>query len=215
MVLMKDRKRPSSGGSGEVPGTTSLSLLERLKIHDADGWRRLVHLYGPLLYRWCRRWQLSPEDAADVSQEVFRTVLARIADFRRESPGDSFRGWLWTITRNKIGDHFRRQERQPHGKGGTDAQLHLLELPEQLPLDEENAADTTLLVQRALELIRPEFEERTWRAFWRAAIEGHAPKDIAADLGVTPDAVRMAKSRVLRRLRIELPDLQDEGHLRS
>src|SRR5690349_18372378 len=82
-----------------------------------------------------------PEDAADVAQEVFRTVAARIQDFRRDRPGDTFRGWLWTITRHKIGDHLRRLQRQPSAAGGSDAQMGLLNLPEQVPDDEESAAD--------------------------------------------------------------------------
>jgi RNA polymerase sigma-70 factor (ECF subfamily) len=159
------------------------------------------------VYQWCRRASLRAEDAADVSQEVFRTVAARIADFRRSRPGDSFRGWLWTITRHKIGDHLRRLHRQPAAAGGSEAQLRLLDLPEQGSAEEADPTEMTSLVHRALDLIRPEFEDRTWQAFWRATVEGHAPKDIAADLGVTPDAIRMAKSRVLRRLREELPDL--------
>jgi RNA polymerase sigma-70 factor, ECF subfamily len=188
------------------PSSTSLTLLERVKTNDPEGWRRLVRLYCPLVYRWCRRQQLHDDDAADISQEVFRTVAARIADFRRAHAGDSFRGWLWTITRHKIGDHFRQRDRQPRGLGGSAAQQRLLALPEQLPEDDDSAADSCSLVHRALQLIHPEFEERTWQAFWRVTVSGHAARDVAADLGVTPDAVRMAKSRVLRRLRQELPD---------
>jgi RNA polymerase sigma-70 factor (ECF subfamily) len=189
--------------------TTSVTLLDRVKADDPQAWRRLVHLYGPLIYRWCRRCRLGAEDAADVSQEVFRTVAARVGGFRRDRPGDSFRGWLWTITRHKIGDYLRRRERQPAAAGGSDAQMRLQQVPEQLS-GEEEAADVTGLVHRALDLVRAEFEERTWRAFWRVAVQGLSPRVVAADLGVTPDAVRMAKSRVLRRLREELPELDGD-----
>jgi RNA polymerase sigma-70 factor, ECF subfamily len=202
---------PHPGTSGaSVPASTSLSLLERVRADEAGAWGRLVQLYGPLIYRWCRRWHIAPEDAADVSQEVFRTVVARIGDFRRDRPGDSFRGWLWTVTRNKIGDHIRRQDRQPGALGGSDAQQRFLQLPDTLPAGEEDSADCRSLVHRALDLIRGDFEERTWQAFWRTAVGGEAPKDVAAALGVGVDAVRMAKSRVLRRLRDELPDLAGE-----
>ena len=210
---MSDPFDPARPDAGDNPSSTSLSLLERLKRRDPEGWRRHVHLYGPLIYRWCRRGRLQPEDAADVTQEVFRTVAVRIGDFRRERPGDSFRGWLWTITRYKIGDHLRRLHRQPNAAGGSDAQEGLLHLPEQLPDDEDAAADFSGLVRRAMDLVRVEFGDRTWQAFWRTTVEGHAPKDVAAELGVTPDAVRMAKSRVLRRLREELPDLTEDGPL--
>ncbi|MBY0522916.1 MAG: sigma-70 family RNA polymerase sigma factor [Gemmataceae bacterium] len=185
----------------QAPGSTSLSLLERVQAQDKDAWNQLVHLYGPLVYQWCRRWQLQAEDAADVLQDVFQAVAARIRSFRRDRPGDSFRGWLWSITRHKIGDHFRKKSQEPQATGGSDALERLCDLPDQPPPEADDDPAGQGMVHRAVDLIRPEFEERTWRAFWRVALEGHATKDVAADLGVTPDAVRMAKSRVLRRLR--------------
>ncbi len=207
MPAQKPKAGPPIAASS---GATSLSLLERVKLDDPDAWRRLVQLYGPLLYRWCRRAHLCPEDAADVSQEVFGTVATRIATFRRDRPGDSFRGWLWTITRFKIGDLLRRKERHASAAGGSGAQQALQQIPEQLPDDDNSSADARSLVHRALELLRPEFEERSWQFFWRVTVEGHAPRDVAGEAGVTPDAVRMAKSRVLRRLREEFPDLFGE-----
>ena len=165
-----------------------------------------MQLYGPLVYQWCRRWHLSAEDVADVFQEVFQAVAVQIAGFHRDRPGDTFRGWLWGITRHKVGDHFRKQGKQPTAAGGSDAMQQLLELPTP-PEDDASAPGGDGVVQRTLEQLRGEFEPRTWQMFWRAAVDGHAPKDIAAELGVTPDAVRMAKSRVLRRLRTELTDL--------
>jgi RNA polymerase sigma-70 factor (ECF subfamily) len=55
-------------------------------------------------------------------------------------------------------------------------------------------------------LIRNEFEERSWQAFWRMAVGGRTANDVAAELSMSPGAVRVAKSRVLRRLREELGD---------
>ncbi len=191
-----------------APSSTSLSLLERVKARDQDAWRRLVQLYGPLVYQWCRRWRMTAEDVADIFQEVFHAVAVQIASFRSDRPGDTFRGWLWGITRHKVGDHFRRQGKQPIAAGGSDAQQQLLELP-QPPEDDASAVAADGVVQRALDHIHGEFEARTWQMFWRTAVDGQAPKDIATELGVTPDAVRMAKSRVLRRLREELAGLAD------
>jgi RNA polymerase sigma-70 factor (ECF subfamily) len=74
---------------------------------------------------------------------------------------------------------------------------------QELPPDEEGER---LLFARAFELLRGEFEERTWAAFWRTAVEGQAARDVAADLGMSPGAVRVAKCRVLHRLREELGD---------
>jgi RNA polymerase sigma-70 factor (ECF subfamily) len=148
-------------------------------------------------------------DAADVSQEVFAAVARHIADFRRERPGDSFRGWLWTITRNKVRDHWRRHADEVQAAGGTTAQQVMNQVPEDGPPDTETGAEgeASDLYRRALELIRSEFEERTWRAFLMVTMEGRLPADVAAALGTTPGAVYIAKSRVLKRLRDEFGDL--------
>src|SRR4051812_44000856 len=101
---------------------TSPSLLLRVQDNDQGAWTRLVNLYGPLVYHWCRKSHLDAEDMADVFQETFRAVARRIHDFRRDRPGDTFRGWLRTITLNKVRDNFRRHSQVPRAVGGTDAQ---------------------------------------------------------------------------------------------
>ena len=193
------------------PSSISSSLLDRVKAKRPEAWERLVDLCGPLVYRWCRGSGVAADDAADVVQEVFKAVAAHVAEFRHERPGDSFLAWLATITRNKIRDHFRRLRHRPEAKGGSDAQRQLLEIPE--PSDLSDPSDRPradgLLSHRALELVRAEFEHRTWEAFWRVAVDGQSPSDVADELGMTIGAVYKAKSRVLRRLRQELDDLLD------
>jgi RNA polymerase sigma-70 factor (ECF subfamily) len=97
---------------------TSPSLLLRVQDNDQGAWTRLVNLYAPLVYHWCGKAQLNADDMADVFQETFRAVARNIREFRRDRAGDSFRGWLRTITQNKIRDHFRRQEHEPRAAGG-------------------------------------------------------------------------------------------------
>src|SRR4051794_11675033 len=97
----------------DMPGSTAASLVERARAHDPAAWQRLVALYGPLVYSWARRGGLRAEDAADVVQEVFRALVAHIGNFRQDRPGDSFRGWLWTITHNKVRDYWRSRHLQP------------------------------------------------------------------------------------------------------
>jgi RNA polymerase sigma-70 factor (ECF subfamily) len=195
---------------GERSGSstaTSRTLLERLRADDAAAWDRLVELYAPLVYRWCRRWDLPEQEIADILQEVFQAVATHIASFRKSEGGDTFRGWLRTIARNKVRDHFRKLGREPGGAGGTDAQIRLSWLPASPPPDEDGSSNQPVdrgMIGRALDLIRGEFEERTWRAFWLTAVEDRIPKEVALELGMSPGAVRVAKSRVLRRLREEL-----------
>jgi RNA polymerase sigma-70 factor (ECF subfamily) len=197
--------------TGEGPGTsslTSLSLLERVKIRDRGAWQRLVDVYAPLIYRWCRRTGVEADEAPDLLQEVFLAVATHSEDFRRDRPGDSFRGCLWTITRNKIHDHVRRQKHQPKARGGSSADERLCRIPDRLPSvpDADPHSDEAAPAQRVVELIRPEVEDRTWRAFWRLAVDGQPGPDVAAELGMSLRAVYQAKCRVLQRLRQELDE---------
>jgi len=196
------------GANGTGSTGTSRSLIEAARVRDPAAWERLVSLYAPLILYWCRQWGLRDDDAADVFQDVFQSIASHIDTFRKDPSRGTFRGWLRTITRNKVNDAFRRQRREPPGVGGSEAQAHLTQLPEPIPLDEDVIADTGIaaLLRRGLELVRCEFEVRTWQAFWQTAIEGRTPKDVADELGMSPGAVRVAKSRVLQRLRAELGD---------
>ena len=205
---------PAAGApTGDANPSVGSTLLERLRAGRTDAWERLARLYGPTVYVWCRRAGVPEADAADVSQEVLAAVARHLADFRRERPGDSFRGWLWTITRNKVRDHFRRCADRVQAAGGTTAQQLLHQVPEDAPPDPEAGpeAEPAGLYRRALELIQSEFEERTWRAFLMVTVEGRLPADAAAALGTTPGAVYIAKSRVLKRLREEFGDLLEGG----
>lgn len=193
---------------GSANSSTSSSLLERVQAREAGAWDLLCRLYGPLVYGWCRRSALQDADAADVVQEVFQVIARSIDTFRRAQPGDSFRGWLWGITRNKISDHFRRLSAEPAGVGGTDANDRLQQLPASAP--DSSAGDSSvgqsLVVKQALQILASEFEPRTWQAFWRMAIDGRPAPEVAAELGMTPKAVRQAKYRVLSRLRSMLDE---------
>jgi RNA polymerase sigma-70 factor, ECF subfamily len=213
-------------------GSISSTLLESVKARRPEAWRRLVDLYGQVVYRWCRKSGLKAEDAADAVQEVFAAVSTHVADFRRENPCDSFTAWLSSITRNKICDHFRHISGRAQAQGGTRAQEQMQEIaqPEergQSPFSLREKGDSPqmdpsstvpdefdlkeaekILSQRAVELVRAEFEQRTWEAWWKTAIEGRPAADVAAEMGMSLAAVYKAKSRVLLRLRQELAGLQ-------
>ena len=186
---------------------TSLTLLDRVRQFDREAWSRLVGIYGPLVYDWCRHQGLQSADAADVVQEVFRTVWQNFANFRRDRPGDSFRAWLWNITRSRVCDNYRAQASQPQAIGGSTANVRWQEISEKEPEDLSGSVVDNGPLRRALEYIRPEFRDGTWEAFYRAVMTRQPTAEIAADLGISVNAVRKAKSRVLGRLREEFGDL--------
>lgn len=198
-----------TGSQNDSIGSTSASLIERVRMRDQAAWRRMVRLYGPLVHFWCRQSQLQEADLADVFQEVFRSVAAAIGKFGHGGDGQTFRGWLRTITRNKLRDHFRQRGRHPVAAGGSTAHARWQQFVDSEDDDQSPATldhERALLVQRALGLLRTDFEERTWRAFWRTAVDGQSPADVGVELEMTSAAVRKAKSRVLQRLREELGD---------
>ena len=189
----------NSGGTQSE--STSRSLLERAKSCDPAAWQRISDVYTPLVYQWCRHARLQSSDSADVAQEVFQSVSGAIAKFHKQQPTDSFRGWLWTITKNKIRDLFRERGDQPVAKGGTAAYLNLQQLPDQAPEDSDEASSLNVaagLGRRAMAIMQGDFEERTWQAFWQTTVEKRPAGEVAQTLGISRAAVYMAKSRVLR-----------------
>ena len=186
---------------------TSLTLLGRLKGNEPDAWERLLRLYGPLVLFWGRRAGLNEPDAADLLQDVLKSVSGAIAQFERDRTQGTFRGWLWTIARNKLRDRARIATRQPVALGGSDAQQMLQQVPEIEPDSSPDAEPSRALLNRALELVKSEFEPRTWEAFWRTTVDDRTPQDVAAELGIGLASVYQARSRVLRKLRVELGEL--------
>ncbi len=190
---------------------TSLTLLERLRLDpDEASWQRLVDLYTPLIRDWLRRHGLQPADADDLAQEVLVVLVRELPHFRHRRQG-SFRAWLREITVHRVRDFCRARRTRAAATGN----MRVMRMLEQLddPQSElcrrwEQEHDE-YLVQRALRLIEPEFAPATWQAFWRLTRDGVEAPAVAAELGVSTNAVFIAKSRVLKRLRTEIEGLID------
>jgi RNA polymerase sigma-70 factor, ECF subfamily len=200
--MSRDAAAPSPSSS------VSSTLLDQLRSRRPEAWERFVRLYSPVIYRWCRRSGLAAEDAADVFQEVLAAVVSHLPEFHRDGPQDSFSGWLATITRNKVRDHFRRRQGRAEARGGSTAQRQMSEIAQ--PSEESirpDAESEAWLSRHVLVTIRAEFETRTWQAFWRTTVDGQPPAYVATDLEMSVAAVYTAKSRVLRRLRQVMGEL--------
>lgn len=186
---------------------TPVSLLERLRLRpDAGSWQRLVDLYAPLIRGWLARHGLQASDADDLSQEVLRIVVQEMPSFRHDLRTGAFRRWLKNILLNRLRTYWR-QRRPATGDHGQ--LLNQLEDPASDPSRLWDQEHDEHVARRLLELIEPEFEPPSWRAFQMLMLEGKSTADTAAALGLSPNAVRIAKSRVLRRLRQEIEGLVD------
>ncbi|CAN5336948.1 sigma-70 family RNA polymerase sigma factor [soil metagenome] len=190
---------------------TSLSLLHRLQGGaDTEAWKRLVSLYEPLIHNWLRRSQALPQDTDDLTQDVLMVVVREVPRFAHNGRPGAFRSWLRQITANRLRVFWRDGRGRPHATGGD-----FLALAEQLedsdsPLSKawDREHDEHVL-SRLLELTAREFEPTTVEAFRRVALEGRPVEETATDLGISPAAIYIAKSRVLRRLRQEAEGLLD------
>lgn len=183
--------------------TTSLSLLERVRQPDArDAWDRFVELYTPLLYHWARRAGLQDPDAADLVQDVFTILVRKLPEFALDSR-KSFRAWLRTVTLNQWRDHCKRRARRPVVSNGS--ALDSVEAPEDPAFWEVEYR--RCLVDRALGIMRAEFQPTTWQACWQVVVEERPAAEVARELGISENAVYIARCRVLRRLRSELEGL--------
>jgi RNA polymerase sigma-70 factor (ECF subfamily) len=185
--------------------TTSDSLLERLRQPASDdAWRRFVQLYTPLIYNFTCRLGVPEQDRADLVQQVFLLLVQQLPTFVYDQQR-RFRGWLWTITLNQ----WRAARRKTDGRAlqpGDGAFAGLSEPDAQQPCEAEYR---DYLVGRAVKLMQAEFQQATWQAFWHCVADGGPAAAVAAELGLSVDAVYAAKSRVLRRLRQELKGLLD------
>jgi RNA polymerase sigma-70 factor (ECF subfamily) len=207
--------KDSDDKGGERAGPeTDPSLLEQVRQGEEEAWRLLVERYGPTVYGWCRAKGLRAEDASDVEQDVFVALLRSIGRFHRDEPGDTFRGWLWSVTMKKATDYWRRRYRraEPAAAGGTDAQERLVGEP--VPQDPDSSVGQEGQAsqgpfRQALARVQAAFTLPTWRAFWLTAVEGRPASEVARELGLTMGAVYVARSRVLRRLREETGLLDD------
>jgi RNA polymerase sigma-70 factor, ECF subfamily len=188
---------------------TPISLLERIRANDQDAWRRVLELYQPLVRYWCVRSGLAAEDINDLTQEVFAAAAQGLPGFRRDRPGDTFRGWLRGIARNQILLLRRRGLGKPLAEGGSDALWNFHQIPDPIPASDADSLEMGQVWRQVLEHVRGEFEDNTWRAFWLTVIEGRAPAALTGELQMSVAAIRQAKSRILRRIKAEVGNLVD------
>lgn len=192
--------------------TTSISLLQRLgEAPDGDDWRQLVDDYVPMVKRWLRQNGVTDADADDIVQEVMTVLVNRVGEFQRQRTG-SFRRWVRTITINCMRDHLRKRQRSPQPAGGSDMVqiLNALEDDHSQLTQRWEREHGQRLLEILLRRVRREFREQTWRAFSMAAIENVPTESIAEQLGISMNAVFVAKSKVLRRIREEGAGLLEE-----
>jgi RNA polymerase sigma-70 factor (ECF subfamily) len=195
----------------EQTPVTRASLLVRIRdAKDHRAWQEFVGAYAPLVYGFARRRGLQDADAADLMQEVLRSVAGAAPRLDYDPKRGTFRSWLFTVTRNKVYTFLDGQRRRERGSGDSGVQERLEELPAaDAEASEWDREYDRRLFAWAADEVRGEFQDATWQAFWGTAVDGQTPKQVAASLGLSVGAVYVAKSRVLARLRERVQELQE------
>lgn len=191
---------------------TRASLLVQLRGgENSDAWHEFVRLYGPVVYGFARKRGLQDADAADLMQDVLRSVSSAIVKLDYDRQKGSFRGWLFTITRNKVFNFLSARRIRPQGSGDTATNRILETHPDGVDGSETWEMEyQRRLAALAMEQVQSEFQENTWRAFWLTAVEGQPAVDVARQLQLSAGAVYVAKSRVLARLKQQVETLRQQ-----
>jgi len=193
---------------------TSLSLLVQIRqSSDHQAWDRLMGLYAPLLGMWLRKYEVQPSDADDIVQEVLMAVARDLKNFEPGGEPGAFRAWLRAILVNRLRGFWRARGRRPQAGGDSDIErkLQQLEDPASALSQVWNREHDQHVARQLLALVEPHFAPTTWRAFCRVALEGVRADVVASELGMSLNAVFIAKSRVLSRLRQEAGGLIDSA----
>lgn len=191
---------------------TGESLL--VKIRDPDdtvAWEQFVAVYRPSILRLARRRGLQDADAEDLAQQVLTSVSRAIGRWEKDHKRGTFRSWLLRIARNEMLNAMTRRRRDA-GRGGTS----VLERLQQHPADDREIEGLIeeehcrAVFRWAAEEVRPEFHDGTWLAFWLTTIEVLSVEEAATELGKTVGSVYAARSRVMRRLKEKVREIDLE-----
>lgn len=188
---------------------TNTSLIRRVRnVQDSESWREFVAIYEPLLVSYVRSRGLSASDASDVVQEILINLLRVLPTFKLDHERGRFRTWLWQLTMNAIADYFRRRKTQGRAEDGW------RESAPTSVTDEPDDAWVQSYRQRILEFVMPQVkaitQEKTWKCFEEFVLKNRSGNEIAAEIGITPNAVRVNANRVMDKVRTLCADYLEE-----
>lgn len=196
----------------ESPLTRATLLLRLRDASDSEAWSDFLRDYGPMIYRFVRSRGLQDADAVDLMQEILRSVGTAIGRLEYEKEKGGFRAWLFTITRNKLYTYFEKRKRM--GPTGNDtAQFEMLNQTSDTGsgLDEQwEVEHQRQLLSRAVEVVKPQIEFKTWEAFEMTAIKGMSASEVSKTLKMKSGTIYVARSRVTAKLRAEVERLMAE-----
>ena len=195
---------------------TRSSLIQRLKATiNGESWEEFFHTYWELIYNVARRAGLSEADAQDIVQETILKIHKSLDRFEYNRKRGTFKGWLRTVTRSRLNDFFKKQQRRPalnHPLEEAAGELQNLEDPEGPEIekiwDEEWNRN---LIQAALSRTKKLSSPKQFQIFKCHYIDEWTVRETCRTLGVNPAQVYMAKQRVGKIFRESVEALGKQG----
>ena len=195
---------------------TRESLLGRLKDwDDQDSWSDFYNTYWRLIYSVALKSGLSEAEAADVLQETVLEVAKKLKQFKYDPAIGSFKGWLLTLTRWRIGDQLKKRKQPAKYFDATTNKTRLIEqvadpasieMPSRL-WDEEWERN---LLAVATERVREAVSPRQFQMFQLYVQREWPVRTVAKALGVTSTHVYVAKHRITALLKKEVNRLREK-----
>ncbi len=186
-----------------------VNLIEKIKTGDKIAFRRLVEKYQPKLYRLALDLTSDPDDAEDLSQEVFIKIFKNIQQFRMESQVSS---WLYRIAVNTYLSKKRlkifsiiKSERKFIKSDGV-----LTEIPDdRAALNTERQAASALLQQR-IQAALSKLSTREKVVFVLRHYHDYTMKEIARDLRLAEGTVKSLLFRAIKKMQVALTPFKNE-----
>jgi RNA polymerase sigma factor (sigma-70 family) len=182
---------------------TRSSMIRDLKLEEVsqERWQEFEQVYKPLLLFWMKKKNVPASAKDEVLQECWISAFKAIGKFERDADKGSFRGWLRTIVHRRVADYFRSL---PKDQAVPQEWLNDIVTPEQMDAEELEEEKEALreIEARALSVVRGSIKnENTWKMFWMTAVEKVPTEEVAQQFNVSKAGVRMAKQRVVKRLK--------------
>jgi RNA polymerase sigma factor (sigma-70 family) len=186
---------------------TRMSILEGLQdeVIDQSVWERFVDLYGPLICAFCRK-RVADQDAAEITQEVFWRIFRYVKGLKYDPSLGSFGGWIGQITRNEITQYYERKQKESRGRMTDDV---LREIEARTTLGEWEDEYNAWVVRQALQQVRGEVTETTWKLF-ALTMNGASAQEVARQQNVKVSRIYKARWTVTDRLRHLIQAMSDD-----
>lgn len=193
----------------DFPETRESLLVQVRSPANREAWDQFALIYRPVIYRLARHRGLQDADAQDLAQQVLIAVASAIGNWQKSNEAVRFHHWLRRVARNAI---VNALSRRPHDRAAGGTSIH--ELLQEQPCDDlESDAQIELEYRREIYLqaartVRGDIEPDTWRAFEMTVVENRGIDETAIELDKPIGSIYAARSRVMRRLREAVRELE-------